>query len=476
MKVEAITLLTIFIPILGSLLVPLAGAISPKIRSAWAVLLGAVTAALPLTLIPQAMKGGELIWSRSLALGLDFVLVIDPLSIFMSIVSSFIGFLIIIYSLGYIHHEDHQNEYYLMVILFIGSMMGLVFSSSLVFMYLFWEIIAIACWRLIGFYRQKDYILKADKAFLVTFGGAVVMLLGFILIYGQTGTFNLVDMRGVAISGTAVLLILFGMFSKSATVPLHTWLPDAGVAPTTVTALLHAAVLVKIGVYAYARLFLYTFKIPPDWQQAIIILAVLSSLIAAGAATVENDFKRILAYSTVSQIGYIFLGLSVATPTAISGALLFILMHGLAKAGLFLCAGIVIHATHKRDIREMGGLIKTMPITAISFLLCAFSVIGLPPLGGFFSKLLVIMGTVQADQVWVAALALFTAVLTIFYLLRVFALVFLGEPKIPAPEKTPSMVGVVALLAGLSVLAGLLVAYPMKLVQMATTHISWWLR
>ncbi|MBC7350680.1 MAG: NADH-quinone oxidoreductase subunit L, partial [Candidatus Aminicenantes bacterium] len=467
---------TIFIPILGSLLVPLAGAISPKIRSAWAVLLGAVTAALPLALIPQAMKGGELIWSRSLALGLDFVLVIDPLSIFMSIVSSFIGFLIIIYSLGYIHHEDHQNEYYLMVVLFIGSMMGLVFSSSLVFMYLFWEIIAIACWRLIGFYRQKDYILKADKAFLVTFGGAVVMLLGFILIYGQTGTFNLVEMRGVAVSGTAVLLILFGMFSKSATVPLHTWLPDAGVAPTTVTALLHAAVLVKIGVYAYARLFLYTFKIPSDWQQAIIILAVLSSLVAAGAATVENDFKRILAYSTVSQIGYIFLGLSVATPTAISGALLFILMHGLAKAGLFLCAGIVIHATHQKDIREMGGLIKTMPITAISFLLCAFSVIGLPPLGGFFSKLLVILGTVQADQVWVAALALFTAVLTIFYLLRVFALVFLGEPKIPAPEKTPSMVGVVAVLAGLSVLAGLLVAFPMKLVQMATTHISWWLR
>jgi proton-translocating NADH-quinone oxidoreductase chain N len=394
----------------------------------------------------------------------------------MSIVSSFIGFLIIVYSLGYIHHEDNQNEYYLMVVLFIGSMMGLVFSSSLVFMYLFWEIIAIACWRLIGFYRHKDYILKADKAFLVTFGGAVVMLLGFIIIYGQSGTFDLVAMRGLSIPGGAVLLILFGMFSKSATVPLHTWLPDAGVAPTTVTALLHAAVLVKIGVYAYARLFLYTFKIPEDWQQAIIIMAVISSLISAGAATVENDLKRILAYSTISQIGYIFLGLSVANPTAISGALLYILMHGLAKAGLFLCAGIIIHSTHQRDIREMGGLIKTMPVTAISFLICAFSVIGLPPLGGFFSKFLVIAGAVQANEIWVAALALFTAVLTTFYLLRVFALVFLGEPKSPAPEKTPSMVGVVALLAVLSVLAGLFVSYPMKLVQMATTHISWWLK
>ncbi|HRD01480.1 MAG TPA: NADH-quinone oxidoreductase subunit L [Candidatus Saccharicenans sp.] len=476
MKVETITQLIIFIPLLGSLLVPLAGAISPKLRSFWSVLIGGITAFLPLTLITQALKGGEILWSKRLALGLDFVLIIDPLSIFMSIVSSFIGFLIIVYSLGYIHHEEHQNEYYLMVVMFIGSMMGLVFSGSLVFIYLFWEIIAIACWRLIGFYRQKDYVLKADKAFLMTFGGAVVMLLGFILIYAQTGTFDLTAMRGVAIPGSAVLLILFGLFSKSATVPLHTWLPDAGVAPTTVTALLHAAVLVKIGVYAYARLFLYTFKIPAAWQQAVIIMAVISSLIAAAGAVVENDIKRILAYSTISQIGYIFLGLSVANPTAVSGSLLYILMHGLAKAGLFLCAGIVIHSTNKRDIREMGGLIRTMPMTAISFLICAFSVIGLPPLGGFFSKLLVIMGAIKANQIWVAALALFTAILTMYYLMRVFSLVFLGELKVSAPEKTPSMVGVVTVLALFSVLAGFFVSYPMKLVQLATTHITWWLR
>ena len=230
----------------------------------------------------------------------------------------------------------------------------------------------------------------------MTFFGAVVMLLGFVRSIGQTQTFDLMDMRGTLIPGAAVLLILFGMFSKSATVPLHTWLPDAGVAPTTVTALLHAAVLVKIGVYAYARIFLYTFDIPPGWKTAIPVIAVVSSLVAAGAATVENDFKRILAYSTVSQIGYIFLGFSVATPDGIAGSLLFILMHGLAKAGLFLCAGIVIHATHKRDIREMGGLIKTMPFTAVAFLVCAFSVIGIPPFGGFFSKFLVIVGTVKA--------------------------------------------------------------------------------
>jgi len=471
MNIETLTLLTVFVPIIGSLTIPLAGLISKSVRSAWAVLLGAATALLPLFLLPAAFSGGETIIRKEFILGLDFILIIDPLSIFMSIISSFVGFLIILYSLGYVHHDENQNEYYLMVVLFIGAMMGLVYSGNLIFIYLFWEIIAICCWRLIGFYRLKDHILKADKAFLVTFFGAVVMLLGFIQIYGSTNSFDLTAMRGTMIPGTAVLLILFGMFSKSATVPLHTWLPDAGVAPTTVTALLHAAVLVKIGVYAYARLFLYTFKLPGDWPQVIPILAVISSLIAAAAATVENDFKRILAYSTVSQIGYIFLGFSVANASGVSGSLLFILMHGLAKAGLFLCAGIVIHATHKRDIREMGGLIKTMPITAVSFLFCAFSVIGIPPFGGFFSKFLVIMGTVQAGQVWVAAAALFTAVLTMFYLLKVFSQVFLGEAKIAAPEKTKIMIFVVALLAILSLLAGLFVSYPAKLAEIATAHI-----
>jgi len=476
MNIETIALLTVFVPILGSLTIPLAGLLSRQARSAWSVALGAATAALPMFLLPTAFAGGETIIRKELVLGLDFVLIIDPLSIFMAVVSSFVGFLIIIYSLGYIHHEDNQNEYYLLVVLFIGSMMGLVFSANLIFLYLFWEIIAICCWRLIGFYRLKEIVRKADKAFLVTFFGAVVMLLGFIQIYGTTNTFDLTAMRGTVIPGSAVLLILFGMFSKSATVPLHTWLPDAGVAPTTVTALLHAAVLVKIGVYAYARIFLYTFKLPDDWQQIIPILVVVSSLVAAAAATVETDFKRILAYSTVSQIGYIFLGFSMANPEGISGSLLFILMHGLAKGGLFLCAGIVIHATHTKDIREMGGLIKTMPVTAAAFLACAFSVIGIPPFGGFFSKFLVIMGTVKAGQVWIAAVALFTAVLTMFYLLKVFSMVFLGEAKHPAPEKTPSMVFVVALLAVLSLAAGLFISTPAKLAGIATTNLSWWLK
>jgi NADH:ubiquinone oxidoreductase subunit 5 (subunit L)/multisubunit Na+/H+ antiporter MnhA subunit len=476
MNVETIVLLTVLVPILGSFATPLAGLAGRRVRSIWAVLVSGATAVLPLTLIPFALRGGEQVARWSLVNGFDFILLADPLAVFMAIVSSFVGFLIVVYSLGYIRDEGNQNEYYLMVLLFIGSMMGLVFSGNAIFMYLFWEIIAIACWRLIGFYREPEHVIKADKAFLVTFFGAVVMLLGFVQIYGLTNTFDLTAMRGTLVPGTAVLLILFGMFSKSATVPLHTWLPDAGVAPTTVTALLHAAVLVKIGTYAFARLFLYTFRLPDGWQQALPIIVMISSLVAAGAAAVENDFKRILAYSTVSQIGYIFLGFAVATPAGISGSLLFILTHGLAKAGLFLCAGIVIHAVHTKDVREMGGLIKTMPVTAVAFAACAFSVIGIPPFGGFFAKFLVILGTAQAGRPWVAALALFTAVLTLYYLFRVFHMVFLGEAKRPAPEKTKSMVYVVATLAFLGLVAGVFIAWPAKLADVATAQMSWWLR
>ena len=476
MNVETTVLLTVLVPILGSFAAPLAGLAGRRVRSIWSVLIGGATAVLPLTLLPFALEGGELIVRKTLVLGLDLILIVDPLALFMAAVSSFVGFLIVVYSVGYVRHEENQSEYYLMVLLFIGAMMGLVFSGSLIFLYLFWEIIAISCWRLIGFYREPDHVRKADKAFLVTFFGAVVMLLGFIQIANVTNTFDITAMRGTLIPGTAVLFILFGMFSKSATIPLHTWLPDAGVAPTTVTALLHAAVLVKIGVYAFARLFLYTFRLPDGWQQALPLIVMISSLVAAGAAAVENDIKRILAYSTVSQIGYIFLGFSVMNAAGVSGSLLFILMHGLAKAGLFLCAGIIIHATHTKDIREMGGLFKTMPVTAVAFLASAFSVIGIPPFGGFFSKFLVILGTVQAGRPWVAALALFTAVLTLYYLFRVFSLVFLGEAKHPAPEGTKSMVYVVSVLAFLGLVAGIFVAWPMKLANIATTQMSWWLR
>jgi formate hydrogenlyase subunit 3/multisubunit Na+/H+ antiporter MnhD subunit len=262
-----------------------------------------------------------------------------------------------------------------------------------------------------------------------------------------------------------VILILFGILSKSATLPFHTWLPDAGVAPSPVTALLHAAVLVKIGVYVFARLFIVTFKFGDIWHTVVPIIAAASMLVSAGAAYVETDLKRILAYSTISQISFIFLGLAMSNSVAIAGGLLYILMHGLAKGGLFLCAGIVEQNTHTKDITKMGGLIRTMPVTAIAFLFCAFSVMGIPPFGGFFSKYMVITGAINEGQTAIAIIFFAGAILTLLYLLRVFMIVFLGEPKMsPVKEKSATMVSSAAILAVLSLAGGIFIKYPANFV------------
>jgi len=399
-----------------------------------------------------------------LPLGFNFVLVADMLAVFMAIVSSLIGSIIVIYSFDYITHYGNRNEYYFMVVLFLGSMMGIVFSGNLIFLYTFWEVTAIASWRLIGFFREKNYVLKADKSFLVTVFGAFMMLIGFIMIYQQTGSFDLAVIKEALkvspLGNVAVFLILFGIFSKSATLPFHTWLPDAGVAPSPVTALLHAAVLVKIGVYVYARLFISTFAIPEIWHTVVPVVAASSALVSAGAALIETDIKRIVAYSTISQIGFIFLGLSTGNEIGVAGGILYILMHGIAKGGLFLCAGIVEQKTHIKDITKLGGLIYTMPITAVSFLLCSFSVMGIPPFGGFWSKYMVIAGAVSAREFTIAAVFIAGAFLTLIYLFRLFMLVFLGEEKTTNPQEgSITMVSSVALLAFMSLASGVLIRY-----------------
>jgi len=463
MRYEDILLSAIFIPIVGAFLLPLVGRVSRSLRNGLSLVLILFSFACSLVLLPRVFSGQSVTFSYVLPLGLDIVFVADKLAVFMSLVSTLISSVIIFYSFGYISHYENQNEYYCMVVLFLGAMIGLVFSANLIFLYLFWEITAITSWRLIGFFRERKQVLKADKAFLVTVFGALLMLLGFIQIYQQTGTFVLTH---AALPNIAVLLILCGILSKSATLPFHTWLPDAGVAPSPVTALLHAAILVKIGVYVYARLFISTYSIDVFWHTAVPIIAAASALVSAGAALVETDLKRLIAYSTISQIGFIFFGLAIGNEMAVVGGLLYILMHGLAKAGLFLCAGIIEQNTKTKNITELGGLIKTMPKTAISFLLCSFSVMGIPPFGGFFSKYMVFSGGIEARQIWISLVFLVGAFMTILYLFRVFNMVFLGESKgRDAREQSFSMVASVVLLAALSLVGGIFIAFPSSLAQ-----------
>ena len=222
----------------------------------------------------------------------------------------------------------------------------------------------------------------------------------------------------------------------------------------------------------FARLFVVVLPLPEVWHTAIPALAAASALVSAGAALVETDIKRIIAYSTVSQLGFIFLGFSVGGPVGVGGALLYILMHGIAKGGLFLCAGIVEQRTHCRDITRMGGLISAMPITAVSFLICAFSVMGIPPFGGFFSKFMVMSAVFQSGHYWIGTAFLFGACLTLVYLMRLFSLVFLGSPHLEDGAALPregdgAMVFSVALLAFLALASGVLVSIPQRLVAIA---------
>jgi proton-translocating NADH-quinone oxidoreductase chain N len=466
--------MAVAVPLAGSFVLPILGRAFEPARNLAA--LGCVVASLACVaaLVPTVLAGDAV----SLALGGIGAFHADRLAVFMALVSTLVGAVIVFYSWGYIEHYEHRDEYYFVVVLFLGAMMGLVFAQSLVALYVFWEITAVACWRLIGFFRQREYVRRADKAFLITAFGAVVMLLGFVVVYSEQGTFDLLALRGQHVSNLAVGLILVGVLSKSATLPLHTWLPDAGVAPSPVTALLHAAVLVKIGVYVFARLFVATFAIDPVWHEIVPWIAGASALVSGGAALVSTDLKRIIAYSTVSQLGFILLGLSVDSRVAVGGGLLYILMHSIAKGGLFLCAGIVEHQTHTKDITKLGGLARTMPVTAVSFAACAFSVMGVPPFGGFFAKYLVISGALQGQHLAVGLTFVFGSFLTILYLFRVFAAVFLGEPAgggaaaAHAPrEGSRGMVVSVAALAALALASGLLVKYPAHLADTTAQEI-----
>jgi len=457
-------LTVIFVPVFGAFLLPLAGLLSEKLRNFLALIFVLASFVFSASALSGILSGHTLTYNINFPLGLNLSFVADPLAIFMAIVSSSIGAIIVLFSFDYISHYDNRNEYYTMVVLFLGSMMGIIFSSNLILLFIFWELTAIASWRLIGFFRSRNDVLRADKALLVTVFGALVMLLAFIIIYSQTGTFDLLALKQILqarpISDLLVFMILFGILSKSATLPFHTWLPDAGVAPSPVTALLHAAVLVKIGVYVFARLFIVTFPISALWHTVVPAIAAASVIVSAGAALIETDLKRLIAFSTVSQIGFIFLGLASGSLVGITGGLLYILMHGLAKAGLFLCAGIVEQNTKTKDITKLGGLLHTMPLTGFAFAFCAFSVMGVPPFGGFFSKYLVFRGAVENGQPLITAAFLFGAFLTIIYLFRVFNLVFLGEARVPAKEKSRLMVYSVMTLALLSLAGGLFINYP----------------
>jgi len=397
---------------------------------------------------------------------IPFAFHVDQLSSLFLLIITGVGFLIHVYSTAYMHEEatQHYGRYFSYLNLFVFSMLLLVLGANYLIMFIGWEGVGLCSYLLIGYwFKNNNYNYAARKAFIMNRIGDVGFLLGIFWILSKTGgtlTYTEVFAQASTFSTfdvTAITMLLFiGAMGKSAQIPLYTWLPDAMAGPTPVSALIHAATMVTAGIYMIVRSnVLYTMA--PATQIVVAIIGLATAFFAATIATKQNDIKKVLAYSTVSQLGYMFLGLGVG---AYTGAVFHVMTHAFFKALLFLGAGSVIHAMqNQQDIRYMGGLKKHMPVTHITFLLACLAISGIPPFSGFFSKDEILAAAYEHNIIlWV--IGVITAGLTAFYMFRLYAMTFLGafrgthEQEHHLHESPSAMTIPLIVLAILSVVGG----------------------
>ncbi len=374
--------------------------------------------------------------------------VIDQISVMMLVVISVVSLMVHIYSINYMHNDERFTMYYAYLSLFTFSMLGLVISVNIFQMYIFWELVGVSSFLLIGYYYQKpEAIAAAKKAFIVTRFADLGFLIGILILsYGaQTMDFftmierftnpeseylrNLsVSFMGGSVLTWGLMLVFIGGAGKSAMFPLHIWLPDAMEGPTPVSALIHAATMVVAGVFLVARLFPIFAISAPEALTIIAYIGAITALFAAIIACTQTDIKRVLAYSTISQIGFMMFALGVAGWGAehnegFTAGLFHLFTHAFFKALLFLGAGAIIHAVHSNEMKDMGGLRKKMPITHITFLIACLAIAGIPPFAGFFSKEAILSSAFHSQPI-IFYMALFTSALTSFYMFRLYFNIF----------------------------------------------------
>ena len=457
---------TIGAPWLGALLVWLVGDRRPQAQHLVASLAALSGAAAALLLLRPALWGTTNEAAISLPFGPfigDVTFVADSLAVFLAVIATSIGSLTVIFSVGYMSGEAQLGRYYALVLAFIGAMCGLVLSGNLLFLFLFWEVTAFCSYALISFYNDDPKAVAAGiKALIITQLGGVGLLIGILVASAwlpdlQVST--LLEQSGSLPGGTLALVafgFLLAAMAKSAQVPLHIWLPDAMEAPTPVSALIHAATMVNAGVYLLAR-FYPAFVDVAGWTTLVIVVGLASALLAGLMATTCNDLKRTLAYSTVSQLGFMVTAVGFG---AIYESQFYLFSHAIFKALLFLGAGAIIHTVGTRDMRRMGGLWRQMPAVAVPFLIGAAALMGLPFFNGFWSKE-ILLETALERYPAVYALLVLCAGITAFYVARMCWLVFFApaadrEAHGHAHPVSPFMLVPLALLALGACLAWLL--------------------
>jgi NADH-quinone oxidoreductase subunit L len=407
------------------------------------------------------------------ALNVSVAYQIDQLSILMALIVTGVGFLIHIYSIGYMHGDKGFWRFFTYLNLFIFAMLNLILADNFLLMFLGWEGVGLCSYLLIGFWYEKKFTGDAaKKAFIVNRIGDFGFLLGMFLIFHTFGSLNFETVfNGASLLQVGnptvmilTLLLFLGATGKSAQIPLYVWLPDAMAGPTPVSALIHAATMVTAGVYMVARCSVL-FALAPFTMEVIAVIGAVTAVFAATIGLVQNDIKKVLAYSTISQLGYMFLAMGVA---AFSAGIFHLMTHAFFKALLFLGSGAVIHAMHdEQDIQKMGGLKKYLPITYWTFLIGAIAISGIPPFAGFFSKDEILWKAFSSEHgSWILwLLGLFSALLTAFYMFRLVTLTFAGEPRFAIkkdghehlPHEAPKTMTIpLILLAILSVVGGLI--------------------
>ncbi|MEO5643054.1 MAG: NADH-quinone oxidoreductase subunit L, partial [Bacteroidia bacterium] len=387
-------------------------------------------------------------------LSIDLGVILDPISIMMIVIVTFISLMVHIYSMGYMHGEERYSTYYSFLSLFTFSMLGLVLASNIFQIYIFWELVGVSSFLLIGFYYDKpSAVAAAKKAFIVTRFADLGFLIGILILAFYSGTLDFqtlierfttnsdyytavtaASFMGVSALTWGLVLVFIGGAGKSAMFPLHVWLPDAMEGPTPVSALIHAATMVVAGVYLVARLFpVFALSCPPALQ-VVTYVGLFSSLFAAIIACTQTDIKRVLAYSTMSQIGFMMFSLGVSGYGGEHGlgymaSMFHLFTHAMFKALLFLGAGAVIHYIHSNEMKDMGGLRKAMPVTHLTFLIACLAISGIPPFAGFFSKEEILAASFQSNKL-VFVVAIITAAITAFYMFRLYFNIFWNKERI----------------------------------------------
>jgi multicomponent Na+:H+ antiporter subunit D len=431
---ETVTSIKPLLAVLVSLLVTpiLISSRTPNVREAWTFVAAAAKFILVASMLPTILDGSEIVFTLvEVFPGVAIKFRVDALGMLFALVSSTLWIVTTAYSIGYMRglKEHSQTRYFCFFAISLSATIGVAFSANLLTLYLFYEMLSFATYPLVAHHQDEEARRSGRKYLLYIVGTSIGLVLPAMLIcYNLSGTLEfgkqgfLAGTGSNSLMGLLLVLLLFG-FAKAAIMPLHSWLPAAMVAPTPVSALLHAVAVVKVGVFSVVRVLTGVFGTDLlqslDFSPFILIVASVTILVGSLIALSQDNLKRLLAFSTISQLSYIVLGVGLLSPKGITGGMIHIAMHAFGKITLFFCAGAIFVATGKKNISEMVGIGRKMPVTMAAFFIGALSVIGLPPTGGFFSKWSIFLGAIQADHFSIVIVLLVSSFLNAAYFLPI---------------------------------------------------------